>query len=87
VIWRVCAGSEAHCMPPARGVRFTCRDYPTRGYDRRQGMVKARLKPMPNILTINGGSSSVRFAIFEPNEPPRRLLQGKSTASAGPTRA
>jgi acetate kinase len=40
-------------------------------------MVKARLKPMPNILTINGGSSSVRFAIFEPNEPPRRLLQGK----------
>jgi acetate kinase len=32
---------------------------------------------MPNVLTINGGSSSIRFAIFEASEPPRRLLQGK----------
>jgi acetate kinase len=39
---------------------------------------------MLNVLTINGGSSSVRFAIFEASEPtrdagrpPRRLLQGK----------
>jgi acetate kinase len=32
---------------------------------------------MPNVLTINGGSSSIRFAIFEANQPPRRLLQGK----------
>jgi acetate kinase len=31
---------------------------------------------MPNVLTINGGSSSVRFAIFEPRQPPRRLLSG-----------
>jgi acetate kinase len=32
---------------------------------------------MPNVLTINGGSSSIRFAIFEASQPPRRLLQGK----------
>jgi acetate kinase len=32
---------------------------------------------MPNVLTINAGSSSVRFAIFEASRPPRRLLQGK----------
>ena len=32
---------------------------------------------MRNILTINGGSSSIRFAIFAAEHPPRRLLQGK----------
>jgi acetate kinase len=32
---------------------------------------------MPNVLTINGGSSSIRFAIFEAARAPRRLLQGK----------
>jgi acetate kinase len=32
---------------------------------------------MSNVLTINGGSSSIRFAIFEASRPPRRLLQGK----------
>jgi acetate kinase len=32
---------------------------------------------MPNVLTINGGSSSIRFAIFEASQPPKRLLQGK----------
>jgi acetate kinase len=32
---------------------------------------------MPTVLTINAGSSSVRFAIFEAGQPPRRLLQGK----------
>jgi acetate kinase len=31
---------------------------------------------MPNVLTVNGGSSSIRFAIFEASRPPRRLLQG-----------
>jgi acetate kinase len=31
---------------------------------------------MPNVLTINGGSSSIRFALFEVSLPPRRLLQG-----------
>ena len=28
------------------------------------------------ILTINGGSSSVKFALFAPGEPPARLLSG-----------
>ncbi len=32
---------------------------------------------MPNVLTVNGGSSSIRFAIFEASVPPKRLLQGK----------
>ena len=31
---------------------------------------------MPNVLTINGGSSSIRFALFEVSLPPIRLLQG-----------
>lgn len=31
----------------------------------------------PCILTINGGSSSIRFAIYKPGEGPRRLLDGK----------
>jgi acetate kinase len=30
-----------------------------------------------SLLTINGGSSSVRFALFEEGEPLRRLLDGK----------
>ncbi|HME41003.1 MAG TPA: acetate/propionate family kinase [Steroidobacteraceae bacterium] len=32
---------------------------------------------MPNVLTINGGSSSIRFAVFEAGQTPLRLLQGK----------
>jgi acetate kinase len=32
---------------------------------------------VPNLLTINGGSSSIRFAIFAPERPPQALLQGK----------
>ena len=31
----------------------------------------------PSILTINGGSSSIRFALYEQGEPLRRLLDGK----------
>jgi acetate kinase len=38
---------------------------------------------MLNVLTINGGSSSIRFAIFEAGEPPRRLLQGKMERVGG----
>src|SRR5471030_1760902 len=30
-----------------------------------------------SLLTINGGSSSIRFALFDADEPPRRLLDGK----------
>ncbi|HTR35766.1 MAG TPA: acetate/propionate family kinase [Bryobacteraceae bacterium] len=38
-------------------------------------------KPKPNsvqscILTINGGSSSIKFAVFEAGEPLRRVLEG-----------
>ena len=32
---------------------------------------------MANILTINGGSSSIRFALYLSGAPPRRILQGK----------
>jgi acetate kinase len=31
----------------------------------------------PRILTINGGSSSIRFALFEAGGPLRRILEGK----------
>ena len=32
---------------------------------------------LPCVLTINGGSSSVRFAVYEAGETPRRRLDGK----------
>ncbi len=36
------------------------------------------MKPVqPSVLTINGGSSSIRFALYEEREPLRRLLDGK----------
>ena len=31
----------------------------------------------PSVLTINGGSSSIRFALYEEGEPLRRVLDGK----------
>ena len=30
-----------------------------------------------SLLTINGGSSSIRFALYDEGEPLRRLLDGK----------
>jgi len=30
----------------------------------------------PRILTINGGSSSIKFAVFEAGDPLRRILEG-----------
>ena len=30
----------------------------------------------PRILTINGGSSSIKFALFEANDALGRILQG-----------
>lgn len=32
--------------------------------------------PEPRILTINGGSSSIKFALFAAGDPPRRVLAG-----------
>jgi acetate kinase len=32
---------------------------------------------MPNLLTLNGGSSSIRFAVFEAGQPPSCVLNGK----------
>jgi len=32
---------------------------------------------MPSVLTINGGSSSIKFALFGRAEPPQRWLSGK----------
>lgn len=32
---------------------------------------------LPGVLTVNGGSSSIRFAIYEVGEAPRRGLHGK----------
>ena len=30
----------------------------------------------PHILTINGGSSSIKFALFEAGDPLKRVLSG-----------
>jgi acetate kinase len=38
---------------------------------------------VPNILTINAGSSSIRFALFETAAPPVRVLEGKIEIKAG----
>jgi len=36
------------------------------------------MKPgYPRILTINGGSSSIKFALYQTGEPPERKLYGK----------
>jgi acetate kinase len=35
-----------------------------------------RLRGTPLILTINGGSSSIKFALFEAGDPLRRILEG-----------
>src|SRR5438876_7187922 len=32
---------------------------------------------LPSILTINGGSSSIRFAVYEAGETPRQRINGK----------
>lgn len=37
---------------------------------------KGRQSP-PLLLTINGGSSSIKFALFEPGEPPRLVQSGQ----------
>src|SRR3972149_4627113 len=38
--------------------------------------VEASREPL-SVLTINGGSSSIRFALYGQREPPQRLLDGK----------
>jgi acetate kinase len=36
-----------------------------------------RQSALPCVLTINGGSSSIRFALYDQAGPPQRLLEGK----------
>lgn len=36
----------------------------------------------PRILTINGGSSSIKFALFETGDSLRRILEGVISANA-----
>lgn len=39
-----------------------------------------KVEPLPNgplILTVNGGSSSIKFAVFSPVDPPARQLTGQ----------
>ncbi len=36
------------------------------------------MKPTtPSVLTVNGGSSSIKFALFEADGAPRRILEGR----------
>jgi acetate kinase len=46
------------------------------GSDRRMTKESSIRPPGPLILTINGGSSSIRFALFEAGDPLRRILEG-----------
>ncbi len=39
-------------------------------------MVSSMKPAKPRILTINGGSSSIKFALFEAGDPLRRILEG-----------
>ena len=42
------------------------------------------MKPAnPRILTINGGSSSIKFALFEAGDSLRRILEAVISAAAG----
>jgi hypothetical protein len=51
------------------------------GFVRTEGsrmMETSSAKPAnPLVLTINGGSSSIKFALYETEEPPKRHLHGK----------
>ena len=39
---------------------------------------ESSMKPAnPRILTINGGSSSIKFALFEAGDALRRILEGR----------
>src|ERR1019366_6799424 len=62
--------------PPVWGVRAHSPDK-----DRRMvGPAKERESTRtatPCVVTINGGSSSIRFALYEAGEAPRRLLSGR----------
>ncbi|MEO7206295.1 MAG: acetate/propionate family kinase [Steroidobacteraceae bacterium] len=40
------------------------------------GMSPSRKPPKPLLLTINGGSSSIKFALFEPESSMRKILSG-----------
>jgi acetate kinase len=40
-------------------------------------MMVCQTRGMPSILTLNGGSSSIRFAVYEADTPPRKLIGGK----------
>jgi acetate kinase len=54
------------------------RKQPHEGQHRKGFGHKPFVKPtQPSILTINGGSSSIRFALYEEGEPLRLLLDGK----------
>ena len=35
------------------------------------------LQEIPNILVLNGGSSSIKFALYQWGDPPKQLLHGK----------
>ena len=41
-------------------------------------MVTPVKQAKPCVLTINGGSSSIKFALFEAGDPLRRILEGGS---------
>ena len=45
--------------------------------DRRRAGYQTHVIPAARILTINGGSSSIKFALFETRDSLRRILEGR----------
>ena len=55
--------------------RSTCAKLASFGLQNDEG---SAMKPAnPRILTINGGSSSIKFALFEAGDSLRRILEGE----------
>src|ERR1019366_4480499 len=74
---------------PGRQVRWE-RKFSRRRFNRKRSSPLSRSTPRvdrPHVLTINGGSSSIRFAVYEAGETLRRCLDGKVDIAGGNHRA
>ena len=69
------AGRSGNSRHPSHGLQVHVRET---GFVRIADMTKeSSMKPAnPRILTINGGSSSIKFALFEAGDSLRRILEG-----------
>src|SRR5438874_13313512 len=54
-----------------------CYDLLRKTVAKQTSVQKTLLRPTPCILTINGGSSSIKFALYRADSPTTRILSGK----------